>query len=321
MIKKIGIITGGDSAEREIALKSCEAIEKACNELGYSTKQIIIDGNVQAIIPELVEVDFVFIAMHGGKGENGVIQGLLESLNIQYNGSGVLASSLGMEKALTKQLARSHGIQTPDWRIFPNVLDSKKYIPSDFPIVIKPSADGSTLGLSFVKKQSELAKAVELADKYDGNIMIENYVEGKELTVTIIDQKVYPIIEIIPKHKFYDYECKYGNDMSKYICPAELPDAITDKIKNIAFNIFNILQCKGYARADFILDKNNISWFFPFWSIKRIVYGLLTVERIRSEYFITCNISEQYLRVRDLIFGYLKNVPFQDNKICLFPHC
>ena len=186
---------------------------------------------------------------------------MLDSLNIPYNGSGVLASSLGMEKSLTKQLAKSYGILTPDWKIFNNIENSEKYIANEFSIVVKPSADGSTLGLSFVKNQAEFAKAVELADKYDGNIMVENYIEGRELTVTIIGQKVYPVIEIIPKHKFYDYECKYEKGMSDYICPAELPNVLTDKIKKISLDIFNILQCSGYARADFILDKNNNPWF------------------------------------------------------------
>ena len=261
MIKKIGILTGGESAERDISLKSCEAIDKACTELGYTTERIIIDGNAQKIIPELIGVDFVFIALHGGKGENGVIQGLLDSLNIPYNGSGVLASSLGMEKSLTKQLAKSYGIQTPDWKIFTDINESKNYIPTDFPVVVKPSADGSTIGLSFVRNQAEIAEAVELADKYNGNIIIENYIEGRELTVTIIGQKVFPIVEIIPKHKFYDYECKYQKGMSDYICPAELPKKLTNNIQNIALEVFNILQCSVYARADFILDKINNPWF------------------------------------------------------------
>lgn len=261
MIKKIGILTGGDSAEREISLKSCEAIERACKELDYNTVRIVIDGNAQKIIPKIVEVDFVFIALHGGKGENGVIQGLLDSLNIPYNGSGVLASSLGMEKSITKQLAKSYEIPTPNWKNFIDIDESKDYISNEFPIVVKPSADGSTLGLSFVKNQAELAKAVELADEYDGNIMIEDYIEGRELTVTIIGQQVFPIVEIIPKHQFYDYECKYQKGMSEYICPAVLTNALTEKIQNIALDIFNILQCSGYARADFILDKNNNPWF------------------------------------------------------------
>lgn len=261
MIKKIGILTGGESSEREISLKTCEAVENACQDLGYNTVQLVLDGEANKLVQKLHGIDFVFIALHGGKGENGVMQGFLDSLDIPYNGSGVLASALGMEKSLTKQLARSFGIQTPDWKMFTDINESKKYIPNEFPIVVKPSADGSTIGLSIVKNQAEIAEAVELADKFDGNILIENYIKGRELTVTIIGQKVFPIIEIIPRHKFYDYECKYEKGMSEYICPAELPMTLTDKIQNIALEVFNILQCSGYARADFLLDKDNNPWF------------------------------------------------------------
>lgn len=261
MIKKIGILTGGESSEREISLKTCEAVENACQDLGYNTVQLVLDGEANKLVQKLHGIDFVFIALHGGKGENGVMQGFLDSLDIPYNGSGVLASALGMEKSLTKQLARSFGIQTPDWKMFTDINESKKYIPNEFPIVVKPSADGSTIGLSIVKNQAEIAEAVELADKFDGNILIENYINGRELTVTIIGQKVFPIIEIIPRHKFYDYECKYEKGMSEYICPAELPNTLTDKIQNIALEVFNILQCSGYARADFLLDKDNNPWF------------------------------------------------------------
>ena len=261
MIKTIGILKGGESAEREISFKTCKAVNNACKDLGYNTIQIELDGDANKLLTKLNGIDFVFIALHGGKGENGVIQGLLDSLNLPYNGSGVLASSIGMEKSLTKQLARSYGIQTPDWKVFRDMNESKKYIPDEFPVVVKPSADGSTVGLSFVRDQAEIAKAVELAAKYDGDIMIENYIKGRELTVTIIGQQVFPIIEIIPKHKFYDYECKYQKGMSEYICPAELSKELTGKIQNSALDIFNILHCSGYARADFILDKNNNPWF------------------------------------------------------------
>lgn len=261
MIKNIGILYGGVSAEKEISFKTCEAVNNACKELGYNTILLEIDGEMYNLISKLKGIDFVFIALHGGKGENGVIQGLIDSLNIPYNGSGVLASSLGMDKSLTKQLAKSFGIETPFWKIFKDVNNSKNYIPSKYPVVVKPSADGSTIGLSIVKEKKELATATELANKYDGHIMIEDYIEGRELTVTVIGQKIYPIVEIIPKHKIYDYECKYQKGMSEYICPAILSDELTEKIQNIALNIFNILQCSGYARADFILDKRNNPWF------------------------------------------------------------
>ena len=229
--------------------------------MGYTTVQLILDGNIKNLIQELGKVDFVFIALHGGKGENGVIQGLLDSLSIPYNGSGVFASSLGMEKSIAKQLVRSYGIQTPNWKTFRCIDESDKYNPKEFPVVVKPSADGSTLGISFVQNKEEMVDAFKLAYQYDGNIMVENYISGRELTVTIIGQQVFPIVEIIPKHKFYDYECKYESGMSNYICPAELSKELTDKIQNIALEIFNILKCSGYARADFILDKDSNPWF------------------------------------------------------------
>ncbi len=261
MIKNIGILYGGESAEREISYKTSEAVNKACKALGYHTTLLEIDGGIHSLISKLKGIDFVFIALHGGKGENGVIQGLLDSLNIPYNGSGVLASALGMEKSLTKQLAKSFGIETPFWKIFKDTTSCNEYLPIKYPVVVKPSADGSTIGLTIVKAKDELAEAVELANKYDGQIMIEDYIVGRELTVTVIGQKVYPIVEIIPKHHFYDYECKYQKGMSEYICPAQLSDELTLQIQNTALMIFNVLQCRGYARADFILDKENQPWF------------------------------------------------------------
>jgi len=261
MIKNIGILTGGDSAEREISLKSCNAIDKACKELGYQTSVIEIDGNIISIIPKLKKNDFIFIALHGGKGENGIIQGLLDSIKIPYNGAGVLASAVGMEKSLTKQIARCIGIDTPHWQLFKNVEDGVVHIPNKFPLVVKPSADGSTIGLTIVNNAEKYPNAIELASKYDGYIMCEDYIKGRELTVTIIGNKTFPIVEIVPTHGIYDYECKYEKGMCEYFCPAKISDELTKKIQDDALNIFNAIQCKGYARADFILDENNVPWF------------------------------------------------------------
>ena len=261
MIKTIGILTGGESAEREISLKTCEAVNNACKKLGYSTIIIEIDGNVVDFIPKLENVDYVFIALHGGNGENGVIQGLLDSIKIPYNGSGVLASSVGMEKSMTKQIARCFGINTPEWTVFKDINESIDYHPKNYPVVVKPSADGSTVGLSIVNKNDELKKAIRLADNYNGHIMAEEYIKGRELTVTIIGQKAYPIVEIRPKHDLYDYECKYEKGMSEYYCPAEISEELTKSIQLDAVKIYNTIQCSGYARADFILDKNNVPWF------------------------------------------------------------
>lgn len=261
MIKNIGILTGGDSAEREISLKSCKAIENACKELGYVTSIIEIDGNITEILPSLIEIDFVFIALHGGKGENGVIQGLLDSINMPYNGAGVLASALGMEKSVTKKIAACIGINTPKWKIFKNINEAIKESSLNHPLVVKPSADGSTMGLTIVKQQDELEHAVRLADKYDGKIMFEEYIVGREMTATIIGNRTYPIVEIVPSHGIYDYECKYQKGMSNYFCPADISDEVSKQIQSDSLKIYEAIQCSGYARADFILDENNVSWF------------------------------------------------------------
>lgn len=253
---------GGDSAEKEISIKSSKAIERACIDLGYNTNTFEIDGNLTEVFQHVTKYDFTFIALHGGKGENGVIQGLLESIKMPYNGAGVLASALGMEKGLTKQIAHSIGINTPNWQVYNNSSDAISSLTSiNYPIVVKPSADGSTLGLTIVNKNEHLDSAIELADQFDGNILVEDYIKGRELTVTIIGDKAYPIVEIVPKHGIYDYECKYEKGMSEYYCPADISEDLSHQIQNDAFKIHTKIQCTGYSRVDFILDETDIPWF------------------------------------------------------------
>ena len=261
MIKKIAILTGGDSAEREISIKSGCAIQNACRAIGYQTEIVEINGNAADVISQLQNNDFVFIALHGGSGENGVVQGLLDAVKIPYNGAGVLASALGMEKALTKQLADSMGISTPKWRTFGNIGSAIEFFPANYPVVVKPSADGSTIGLTIVGKQDEYSEAVKLADQFDGNILVEDYIIGREMTVTLIGNKAYPVVEIVPKHNLYDYECKYEKGMSEYFCPAKISNEVTEQLQDAALKMYNAIQCSGYARADFILDDNEIPWF------------------------------------------------------------
>jgi D-alanine-D-alanine ligase len=131
----------------------------------------------------------------------------------------------------------------------------------NYPVVVKPSADGSTMGLTIVEKKEQLISAIELASKFDGNILVEDYVKGREMTATIIGDKAYPIVEIVPKHGIYDYECKYQKGMSEYYCPADINEELSERIQNDALKIYIEIKCTGYARVDFILDKNNIPWF------------------------------------------------------------
>ncbi len=251
---------GGTSLEREVSLTSGKAIVDVCQKLGYDTIPLILNGNLTDLLPDLQKVDLVFIALHGGEGENGSIQGFLEELGIKYNGSGVLASALGMDKNISKVLAQSIGIPTPKWQLFNTLEDSLKYKHTSFPIVVKPNDGGSTIGLTIVHKASKMETALRYADNNGNGILIEDYIPGRELTVTIIGSKVYPIVEIVPSHESYDYECKYTEGMSDYKCPADLSKAQADSIQKMSLDFYNLLQCKGYGRVDLRLDPDGNPW-------------------------------------------------------------
>ncbi len=251
---------GGTSLEREVSLTSGKAIVEVCQKLGYDTIPLILNENLTELLPDLQIVDLVFIALHGGEGENGSIQGFLEELGIKYNGSGVLASALGMDKNISKILAQSIGIPTPKWQLFNTLEDSLKYKHNSFPIVVKPNDGGSTIGLTIVHKASKMETALRYADNNGNGILIEDYIPGRELTVTIIGSKVYPIVEIVPSHESYDYECKYTEGMSDYKCPADFSIAQADSIQKMSLDFYNLLQCKGYGRVDLRLDPDGNPW-------------------------------------------------------------
>ncbi len=260
MIKKIGILMGGTSLEREVSLTSGKAIVDICLKLGYDTIPLILNGNLAEVLPELAKVDLVYIALHGGEGENGSIQGFLEELGIKYNGSGVLASALGMDKNISKILSQSIGLPTPKWQFFNTLEDSLKYKHKTFPAVVKPNDGGSTIGLTIVHKASEMEAALRYANDHGNGILIEDYIPGRELTVTILGDNVYPIVEIVPSHESYDYDCKYTEGMSDYKCPADLLKAQAESIQKMSIDFYNLLQCKGYGRVDFRLDPDGNPW-------------------------------------------------------------
>jgi len=193
-------------------------------------------------------------------GENGRIQGMLESLGIRYSGSDALSSAMCMDKHISKLLVKDIGIRTPKWsQLRKDDIDSLPKIT--YPCVVKPNSEGSTIGLTIVKKESKLKDAMKLAFHYDDEILIEDYIGGKELTVSIVGNDVLPIVEIQPTHSVYDYECKYTKGLTKYICPADLPKDLTEKIQKKSLKIFKLLKCRHYGRVDFRLDENNQCWF------------------------------------------------------------
>jgi len=272
---KIGLLVGGNSAERDISLSSGKSIKKALISLGHEVLTLDPCNGISEIEDSILSVDLVFNGLHGGDGENGKIALELESLEVHYTGSDHHSSRLCMDKASSKEkITDWSNIKTPKWFVVPQLEKEEKIIEeielgilnkktSDlgFPLIVKPIDQGSTIGLSVVKDSSELHTALDIAYKYSELILIESFIDGREITVPIIGNKAYSIVEIIPSHDLYDYECKYTKGMSEYICPADLGINLSGSIKDQALKIHKILDCRHYSRVDFILDKNNDPWF------------------------------------------------------------
>jgi len=255
---KVAVIYGGMSAERDVSINTGEAVLRACIENNYNSSGILINNKNEKIFNILKEYDIVFNALHGTFGEDGSIQSLLEDNNILFTGSGSGSSKICMNKIMCKNILRKNNYATPDW------FDLNNYnkMPESFlPCIVKPNAQGSTFGLSLVEEMPRLEKAVSNSLKFDKDILLEKYIPGREITVGILNGKALPIIEILPDHKLYDYKCKYTPGMTKYICPASLPNDLSDKIRSDSLKIFDLLDCKGYGRVDYILDENNNHFF------------------------------------------------------------
>jgi D-alanine-D-alanine ligase len=207
-------------------------------------------------LPEIADADVVFLALHGGMGEDGTIQALLDMAHVKYTGSGHLSSALAMDKDLSKKLFRAAGVQTADWLMAPASADEveKKL---GLPVVVKPSKQGSTVGLSVVKKKEDLDAAVKEAWRYDDEVMIEKFIPGRELTVGILGDMALPVGEIKPVHEIYDYECKYTAGMAVEEFPADLAKEQSERVQAQALAAFKSLKLRGYARIDFRLSSSD----------------------------------------------------------------
>jgi len=261
---KVAVIYGGKSKEREVSLKSGKGIAKALRSRGYHVKEI--DYTSKDFISELVDIDVVYIALHGKYGEDGRIQGLLDMMEIPYVGSGVLASALAMNKAKAKRIFEHAGIRVAkDMFLQKNEKQQIDYqqieLHFTYPVVVKPNQEGSTIGLSIVSDREGLKKAIEHAFLFDDQIVIEEFIEGKEVTVAILetvdDIQALPIIEIVPKkNKYYDYESKYALGGSEHIIPARIGGKIEEKIKTWAIRAHQQLGCEVFSRVDFMIPND-----------------------------------------------------------------
>lgn len=207
-------------------------------------------------LPEIARADVVFLALHGGQGEDGTLQALLDMAHVKYTGSGHLSSALAMDKDLSKKLFRGAGVGTADWLMAPASVENVEKTLG-FPVVVKPSKQGSTVGLTVVKRREALQAAIEDAWRYDDEVMIEKFIPGRELTVGILGDRALPVGEIKPVHEIYDYECKYTAGMATEEFPARLSDEQTREVQKQAVAAFHALKLRGYARIDFRLSQTD----------------------------------------------------------------
>jgi D-alanine-D-alanine ligase len=252
--RTIGVLWGGLSAEREISLRTGKAVLAALLAGGYRAVGIDAGRELPAQL-STAGVEVAFIALHGRYGEDGVVQGLLELLRIPYTGSGVLASSVAMDKVVTKKLLLYHELPTPAFEVFrqgqplPALLERCRH----FPLVVKPAREGSTIGVHIVRNPAEMKAGIEEALTHDEVVLIEDYIAGAEVTVGVLGRLALPIIQIVPKGGFYDFHAKYTAGQTEYLLPAPLAPALYDRIQQVAVAACEVLGCRGAARVDFMV--------------------------------------------------------------------
>jgi D-alanine-D-alanine ligase len=256
--KRIGVLFGGLSVEREVSLRSGGACAQAIRELGYQVVEIDAQKDLPAkLMAE--KIDVAFISLHGRYGEDGCVQGLLEAMFIPYTGSGVMASAVGMEKVFSKQIFLGHGIPTPAYSFFNDVssaLAATDKLPFPFPVVVKPSREGSSVGVHICKTREAFEAAVKDAGKYAGSIMVEQYVKGREVQGAVLDDESLGAIEIVPANEFYDYDAKYkAGSGTKYLFPAPLPPDQYQKVNDVCLAAHKALGCSGATRSDVIVSE------------------------------------------------------------------
>ena len=257
---KVAVLMGGLAAEREISLKSGKAVLEALQRKGVDAHGIDVGHDILQQL-QSGKFDRVFNILHGRGGEDGTIQGALEILGLPYTGSGVMASALSMDKLRTKQMWLGIGLPTP-----PFVLLNKDTNPAQvveklgLPIMVKPSLEGSSIGMSKVKEESGIIKAWQTAAEFDDCVIAEKWITGAEYTASIVDGEALPLIRLETPHEFYDYEAKYHANTTRYSCPCGLDEAKESELKALALRAFNALGCRGWGRVDFMCDKSGNPW-------------------------------------------------------------
>jgi len=253
--KRVAVLMGGSSAEHDISIRSGRAVWTALIRKGYDAIPLEVDSSVVSRLRE-VRGQIAFIALHGPGGEDGTIQGLLEVLRVPYTGSGVQACAMAMDKAVTKVLLEHNGIPVPRGFV-QEQHERRKPLPMGFklPLVVKPISQGSTLGITIVRKSRDLRKGLDAAFAYGPTALIEEYIDGRELTVGIMNDRPLPVVEIIPRSGFYDFAAKYTPGASVYKAPAPLPSRTAKLLQTLALRAHQRFRCRGATRVDLRLNR------------------------------------------------------------------
>jgi D-alanine-D-alanine ligase len=269
-VSLIAVLKGGNSLERHVSLKSGARVEDALRRLGHQTVPIDVGADLVRRLTE-VAPDVAFVALHGRDGEDGTVQELLEVMGIPHTGSGVSACIRSSDKVLAKHAMRDHGIPTPDFVAFNETafktLGAGQALPAieqrlQFPIVVKPACQGSALGIKFARSPSDVPVALLAAFSYDRKVLLERYVDGRDLAVSVIDEggepRALPIVEAVPEQQdFYDFEARYEIGRTRFVCPAQLDPETSARAQEIAVQTVRMLGCSGFARADLMLDSGD----------------------------------------------------------------
>lgn len=249
---RIGVMMGGPSAERDVSLRSGKAILEALLSKGYNAVPMEVWLPTRQDLKS-AGIDVAFIALHGTFGEDGQIQAILEELRIPYTGSKVKASRLGMDKIASRKLFKAARLHIPEYHVISNGTKPKQGF--GMPVVVKPSAQGSSVGVSIIDRMEELGNAIDEAFKFGEQVLLEQFVAGKELTVGILDDKPLPVIQVVPKRRYYDEVAKYTPGLTEYLCPAPISEDEAKLARQAGAKAHKALGCRSFSRVDMILSE------------------------------------------------------------------
>lgn len=256
--KKVALLYGGTDSERDVSLKTGAAFRGALQRLNIPFVDIDFNATTAAILTEH-SFDAALIALHGQIGEGGAVQGMLECLQIPYTGAGLLASAIAMDKTVAKKLLRDANVPTPDW-IEVTESNDTRLREITLPVVVKPPCEGSSVGISIAHTTTELQHAVNHALTYANRVLVEQFVQGRELSIGFFDDETLEVMEIVPASGVYDFEAKYLRDDTEYLLPAPIPNTARNASIHAAFNAWKTIGCRGVGRVDVLLDENEQPW-------------------------------------------------------------